>query len=100
VYIVIVITLHNITLSTILTAHVFIVSDRGITIIIVIIQGVPKKLDHFKMCITSVYVDVGRCLVYQNVRPFTRSKIGILHVAMLEYSCISSEKQYYNGNTN
>ena len=51
-----------------------------------IIQGGPKKLDHFLKCITFLYNDIGRRSIYQNVQLFIKSKTGILHAAMFKYS--------------
>ena len=41
------------------------------------IQGGPKKPDHFSKYVTSVYDDVGRRSVYQNVQLFIGSTIFI-----------------------
>ena len=51
-----------------------------------ILQGGPIKTAHFKMCITSVYDDVGRRSVYKTVRFFIRSKTDISNVATFKYS--------------
>ena len=50
------------------------------------IQGGPKKLEHFRKCITPTYDDIGRRSIYQNVRLFIRIQTGILNVAILKYS--------------
>jgi len=48
--------------------------------------GGPKKLDHFWKCITSIYDNVGRRSIYQNVQLLIGSKTDILNVAIFKYS--------------
>jgi len=47
---------------------------------------VGQKPDHFLKCMTSVYDEVGRRSIYQNVELFIRSKTNIRNVAIFKYS--------------
>jgi len=51
-----------------------------------VVQGGPKKPDHFLKCITFLYNDLGRQSIYQNVQLFIRSKNNILNAARFKYS--------------
>ena len=51
-----------------------------------LIQGGPKKPDHFLKCITFIYSDIGRHSIYQNVQLFIGSKNNILNAAVFKYS--------------
>jgi len=52
----------------------------------IIVQGGPKKPDHFQKYMTPVYDEVGRRSIYQNAELFIRSKTNIRNVAIFKYS--------------
>ena len=51
-----------------------------------LIQGGPKKPDHFWKYVTPAYDDVVGRSIYQNVQLLIRSKMGILNGAIFKYS--------------
>ena len=50
------------------------------------IHRVGQKTDHFLMCMTAAYDEVGRRSIYQNVGFFIRSKTNIQNVAIFKHS--------------
>ena len=64
----------------------------------VIVQGGPKKPDHFWKSVTPVYDDAERCSLHQSVHCFIWSKSAVLHLSQLNIHCTSMVKPCYSKN--